>query len=175
MPHYITTHNSSGEAIFDTSIPTSAHKISMRPDVPADDPTGINILYTSHTFRTNLSTTTDLTQYAHDRTNGLPPGTICPKDGFAVSTVTLGPGKSPNHRTMTLDVIYIIEGVIELTLDSGEMRTVRAGDSVVQRGTMHQWNNVTPDGGVARLFGVAVACEDPVRVGGKELSTEWKF
>jgi quercetin dioxygenase-like cupin family protein len=30
---------------------------------------------------------------------------------------------------------------MELTLDSGETRTLRVGDVVVQRGTMHGWRN----------------------------------
>lgn len=76
---------------------------------------------------------------------------------------------------MTLDTIYVLEGEIELLLDSGEMKVLKAGDTIVQRGTMHQWNNVTPNGGVAKLFGVAVTSKEPIAVGGKELSTEWNF
>ncbi|KAF2158832.1 hypothetical protein M409DRAFT_30704 [Zasmidium cellare ATCC 36951] len=174
MPQYITTHNSSGQAIFSTTVPEEPHRISMRPNDPSD-PSDLTILYTSHAFKADLSGESDIQQYSHDRTNGLPPGQICPTNGWGVNIVTLGPGKSPNHRTMTLDVVYILEGEIELTLDSGEQRIVRKGDSIVQRGTMHQWRNVTPDNGVARLLGVAVASEEPVKVGEKELGTEWHF
>lgn len=51
------------------------------------------------------------------------------------------------HRTMTLDVTVVLDGVIELHLEDGEMRQLNAGDSVTQRATMHQWKNVTTDGG----------------------------
>ncbi|KAK4495177.1 hypothetical protein PRZ48_013504 [Zasmidium cellare] len=174
MPHYITTHNSSGQAVFSTAIPEQPHIIPMRKDDP-NDPSDLTILYTSHQYKADFSTESDITQYTHDRTHGLPPGQITPTNGWGVNIVTLGPGKSPNHRTMTLDVVYVLEGEIELTLDSGEMKVVRKGDSIVQRGTMHHWRNVTPSGGVARLLGVAVAAEESVRIGGRELGTEWHF
>ena len=63
------------------------------------------------------------------------------------------------HRTPTLDFVVVLDGVVELELDSGAVRTVKAGDTVVMRGTMHKWRNVTPDGGVARTMGVAQAIE----------------
>ncbi|KAF2446651.1 hypothetical protein P171DRAFT_472108 [Karstenula rhodostoma CBS 690.94] len=54
------------------------------------------------------------------------------------------------HRTMTLDVLVIIEGEIEIHLDSGEKKVVKAGDSIAQRAAMHKWANVTPNNGWAR-------------------------
>lgn len=45
------------------------------------------------------------------------------------------------HRTESLDYIIVVEGEVELRLDSGETRKVRRGDVVVQRGTMHAWKN----------------------------------
>jgi quercetin dioxygenase-like cupin family protein len=42
----------------------------------------------------------------------------------------------------------VIDGEVELELDDGEVRTIRKGDLVVQRGTVHKWTNVTPNGGV---------------------------
>jgi quercetin dioxygenase-like cupin family protein len=85
----------------------------------------------------------------------------------------VGSADSVFHRTMTLDVVVMIEGVIEMHLDSGEKRTLKAGDSLVQRATMHSWRNVTPDGGWARWVVFIQAVEKPVKVGELELDGQW--
>jgi uncharacterized cupin superfamily protein len=45
------------------------------------------------------------------------------------------------HRTETVDVGVVLEGETWLLLDDGSETLVRAGDAVVQRGTMHAWVN----------------------------------
>lgn len=81
--------------------------------------------------------------------------------------------ESGMHRTMTLDTIVVVEGEVEITLDSGEMRTLRVGDNLVQRGTMHKWRNVTPNDGWARWVVFIQAAAGPVKVGGRILGNEW--
>jgi mannose-6-phosphate isomerase-like protein (cupin superfamily) len=44
------------------------------------------------------------------------------------------------QKTRTVDVCHVIEGEIYLVLDTGEV-LVRAGDTVIQRGTRHAWSN----------------------------------
>jgi mannose-6-phosphate isomerase-like protein (cupin superfamily) len=44
------------------------------------------------------------------------------------------------HRTDTVDVATIISGELYAVLESGET-LLRAGDTIVQRGTMHAWQN----------------------------------
>lgn len=44
------------------------------------------------------------------------------------------------QKTRTLDFCLILEGEITLLLDTGEVR-LKAGDTVVQRGTNHAWSN----------------------------------
>lgn len=62
--------------------------------------------------------------------------------GSVVRVVDMLPGKeSPMHRTNSIDYGIVIEGEIELELDSGERRTVRPGGIIVQRGTNHLWRN----------------------------------
>ena len=39
------------------------------------------------------------------------------------------------HRTQSLDFGVVLEGEIELVLDSGETRLLKRGDVAVQRGT----------------------------------------
>jgi quercetin dioxygenase-like cupin family protein len=63
--------------------------------------------------------------------------------------VDLKPGASvAMHRTVSLDYGTVIDGEVELELDDGEVRTIRKGDLVVQRGIVYKWMNVTPNGGV---------------------------
>jgi mannose-6-phosphate isomerase-like protein (cupin superfamily) len=45
------------------------------------------------------------------------------------------------HQTPTIDILQILEGELWLLLDSGEETLLRAGDVVVQRGTVHAWRN----------------------------------
>ena len=47
------------------------------------------------------------------------------------------------HRTQTLDYGVVLDGAIDLELDDGAVKTVGAGEIVVQRGTMHAWHNTT--------------------------------
>jgi uncharacterized cupin superfamily protein len=44
------------------------------------------------------------------------------------------------QKTRTLDFCLILEGEITLVLDTGEVQ-LKAGDTVVQRGTNHAWSN----------------------------------
>ena len=44
------------------------------------------------------------------------------------------------HRTETLDYSYCLEGEIYMVLDDSEL-LIKAGDSVIQRGTNHAWSN----------------------------------
>jgi quercetin dioxygenase-like cupin family protein len=64
--------------------------------------------------------------------------------GTVARYVDLPPGAlSPIHRTVSLDYGVVLEGDIELVLDSGETRELQRGDLVVQRGTMHAWRNTS--------------------------------
>ena len=45
------------------------------------------------------------------------------------------------HRTVSLDYGVVLEGEIDLILDSGESRHMKRGDISVQRGTNHAWKN----------------------------------
>jgi hypothetical protein len=58
------------------------------------------------------------------------------------------------HRSATIDMGTLVEGRIILQLDSGEEVTLKAGDVIVQSGTMHAWYN--PFDEPARFIGVMV-------------------
>ncbi|KAK1487567.1 cupin domain-containing protein [Colletotrichum cuscutae] len=168
MSHHFTTHDAAGKAIF-------SHASGTRES--HQGPSGsIQVVASTHNTPLDLSSEADIEQYKIDRTQSLflSSRVIAPDKGTSARVTVLNPGEEwPMHRTMTFDVVYMLEGVVELHLDSGEKRVVRAGDSVTQRGTKHKWVNVTPDGGVAKWIVFAQAAGDVVRSGGKSLSNEW--
>lgn len=63
--------------------------------------------------------------------------------------------ETPMHRTQTLDHIIVTEGELELLLDSGEKRLVKAGEIVLQRQPMHTWRNPSRTKG-ARMIAIAL-------------------
>ena len=77
-------------------------------------------------------------------------------NGTGAFMVTLAPAvETPSHRTSTIDLDVVIQGEIECELDDGEARRLKPGQSIIQRGTMHKWRNISPDGGWAKLLVVA--------------------
>jgi mannose-6-phosphate isomerase-like protein (cupin superfamily) len=45
------------------------------------------------------------------------------------------------HASQSVDYLVILEGEIDLELDDGVKRRLKAGDLVVQNGTRHAWSN----------------------------------
>ena len=169
MSHYITTHDAAGAAVWFRDVAKES------PEVPIAMGT-VKIVSSTYSFPLDLSTEADIDNFTRDRSNAAFPGTrqMCPDTGTAVVIITMPPGAAtPLHRTMTMDVIYIIQGVVEMTLDSGESRILRSGDSMVQRGTMHGWNNVSLNGEKARIIIFTQPIQEPLEIGGKKLSQEW--
>lgn len=73
------------------------------------------------------------------------------------------PAQHPHiHRTRSLDYIVVLEGEIVLLLDDGEEVALRAGDTVVQRGTNHAWINRSAR--PARLALIFVDAQEPPEV-----------
>jgi quercetin dioxygenase-like cupin family protein len=64
--------------------------------------------------------------------------------GSVIRVVDMLPGcQSPMHRSNSIDYGIVLTNEVELELDGGETRTVRAGGVIVQRGTNHLWRNRT--------------------------------
>lgn len=94
------------------------------------------------------------------------PGIAAP-GGTVIRVMTIAPGhRSPMHRTQTLDYGVVLEGAIDLELDNGAVKTARAGDIVVQRGTIHAWENTTE--APCRIAFILIAAA-PLTVGGRRL------
>jgi hypothetical protein len=61
----------------------------------------------------------------------------------------------PFHRTLTVDFGIVTHGSITLYLDNNERRILKAGDIIVQRGTIHGWHNEGTEW--ARVYFVVVS------------------
>lgn len=76
------------------------------------------------------------------------------------------------HRTISQDYIVVIKGTVSLTLDDGSKTPVSEGGIVVQRATMHGWDNDTNEW--ARILCVLVPANNPV-INGVELKQHMTF
>jgi len=66
-----------------------------------------------------------------------------PPNGTRLMIMDLLPGcQGAMHRTDTLDYVIAVEGEVEMLLD-GSSVVLRAGDVLVQQGTIHAWTNRT--------------------------------
>jgi quercetin dioxygenase-like cupin family protein len=62
-------------------------------------------------------------------------------NGTVFRVVEFAPGVAPrNHRTDSIDYAVIVSGEIDMELDDSVVH-LKAGDVVVQRGTIHNWAN----------------------------------
>jgi quercetin dioxygenase-like cupin family protein len=68
--------------------------------------------------------------------------TATTRDGGTVfRVIEFAPGVAPrNHRTNSIDYAVVLSGEIDMEMD-GTIVTLRAGDVLVQRGTIHDWIN----------------------------------
>jgi len=67
-------------------------------------------------------------------------GTTIP-NGTVFRIVSFGSGVAPrNHRTDSIDYAVVMSGEIDMDLD-GTIVHLKAGDVLVQRGTIHNWIN----------------------------------
>lgn len=89
-------------------------------------------------------------------------GTVC-------RIVEFAPGVAPrNHRTDSIDYAIVVSGEIDMELDDSVVH-LKAGDVVVQRGTIHNWAN---RGTVPCTIAFVLIDAKPVEVNGKTLHAE---
>ncbi|KAH8705421.1 hypothetical protein BGW36DRAFT_367556 [Talaromyces proteolyticus] len=130
---FITGHNANGLAIFNKDI----SEIIPAQNIPTGDI--LYLGYATNQFPTDLDK--DLATYQHYLTN--PPNFTIP-GGTVLCQIDLAPGSvSPLHRTLSLDYAVVIEGTVELKLDSDEVKILQQGDIAIQRGTKHLWRNTS--------------------------------
>ncbi|OOF97630.1 hypothetical protein ASPCADRAFT_45960 [Aspergillus carbonarius ITEM 5010] len=160
---FITDHSPNGRAVFNQDIPA----IIPARAIPTGD--ALYLGYATNQFPTDLSN--DIRTYQHFMTH--PPGFTIP-GGTVLCQIDLAPGSiSPLHRTLSLDYAVVIEGTVELKLDSEEVRTLQRGDIAIQRGTKHLWRNTSQTEWARVLFMLQES--KPVEVAGEELKEDLGF
>jgi mannose-6-phosphate isomerase-like protein (cupin superfamily) len=88
-------------------------------------------------------------------------------NGTVFRIVSFGPGNPDmNHRTDSIDYAVVISGEIDMDLDDGVSVHLKAGDTLVQRGTIHNWKN---RGTEPCLIAFILIHAKPVEAGGKVL------
>jgi len=82
-----------------------------------------------------------------------PPGTPPPDDAdlpdaraeidrvFPGLMASMDPSMPGMHRSDTIDFLYVVSGSVVLRLEDGNTVALAQGDSVVQTGTWHRWEN----------------------------------
>jgi mannose-6-phosphate isomerase-like protein (cupin superfamily) len=96
-------------------------------------------------------------------------GTTIP-NGTVFRVVQFGPGVSPRvHRTNSVDYAVVMAGEIDMELDDGVIVHLKAGDVLVQRGTVHNWVN---KGAEPCVIAFSLIDARPVTAGGKTLEAQ---
>ena len=115
------------------------------------------MVWTTQGFPVNNDTSED--------TSGNATGTTL-AGGTVFRIVEFGPGNTPrNHRTDSIDYAVVMSGEIDMEMD-GSMVHIKAGDVLVQRGTVHNWIN---SGTEPCIIAFSLIDAKSVEAGGKKL------
>ncbi|KAL1965470.1 hypothetical protein VTN77DRAFT_5726 [Rasamsonia byssochlamydoides] len=163
---YITAHDRDGAAVF-----LSASQVpECAPNRSAGDNGEVALLYATDSFPAQLDEEADVALY--DSYLHTPPG-LTPEQGTVMRIVDMRPQKeTPMHRTVSLDYGVVLEGEVELVLDSGQSRVMRRGDVSIQRATAHSYRNRSETDWCRLLF-VYLPVQQPLEVAGRRLKEEW--
>jgi quercetin dioxygenase-like cupin family protein len=163
LKRHITTHDALGKATFSNTVPSDAHVRQSTGGAME-----FSLMYTNKHDPLRITDDADIEAYtSYLKTPPaltIPGGTVC-------RTVDFAPGyTSPMHRTVSLDFGVVVEGEVELQLDSGEIRLLKRGDVAVQRGTNHAWRNTSQDQWCRMLYVLQAA--ESVTLGGNALDED---
>ena len=148
----VTGHDQDGKAV--VLIDDIARSTSSRPGTTA------SVVWTTQGFPVNNDYSVDTAGEAMSTT--LAGGTV-----FRI--VEFGPGNHPrNHRTDSIDYAVVMSGEIDMEMD-GTTVHLRAGDVLVQRGTIHNWIN---NGTEPCIIAFSLIDAKPVEVNGKVLQAQ---
>jgi mannose-6-phosphate isomerase-like protein (cupin superfamily) len=91
------------------------------------------------------------------------------KNGTVFRVVEFMPGVSPRvHRTDSIDYAIVMSGEIDMEMDDSVVH-LKAGDVLVQRGTIHNWVN---RGTEPCVMAFVLIDAKPVEIGGKTLHAQ---
>ncbi|KAK5661587.1 hypothetical protein OQA88_9684 [Cercophora sp. LCS_1] len=154
----ITGHNEEGKAIVQSHndfewVPYDSGRLAF------------SVAYTTSEFPVDLNKDKDIDEHKTVVASGNL-GLVNPK-GTVLRCVDFAPGYACDmHRTKSLDYGIVLEGEVDMVLDSGESYPMKRGDVAVQRATQHQWVNRSKTEW-ARMMFVLQDCQ-PLIVNGEE-------
>lgn len=135
---------------------------------PNDDGIAFALSYTTKGFPVSMDNDEDFGVYDKYLNNA--PGLVV-SGGTVLRHVDIPPNtECAMHRTVSLDYGTVLEGEVELLLDSGEKRIMKRGDVAIQRGTMHQWINNSKTEWVRMLF--VLQESKPLKIAGQKFEEE---
>ena len=161
---YTTENDADGNSFFSTRLPESL-------EVGSELGGGLQRLgYQTEKSPVSLSNNRDLERYKTVLQTQGP--LVAPGGGSNVWYNDIPPGaeSSPMHRTVSLDIIIQVIGEVELTLSNEETRTIKPGDMVIQRSTLHKWRNPSKTEW-ARMVAIVSECQPYVTTKGEALGT----
>ncbi len=121
----VTGHDAKGRAVVKID-EVSKNIVSSRPGQTAC------VVWTTESFPVNNTGADD---------EGLRKVGTTLKNGTVFRVVEFAPGVAPrNHRTDSIDYAVVVSGEIDMELDDSVVH-LKAGDVLVQRGTIHNWAN----------------------------------
>ena len=147
----VTGHDASGKAEV-TIDEVSRNLVSWRPGQMGC------VVWTTEGFPVDNAADTD---------GGLRQVATTLKNGTVFRVVEFAPGVAPRvHRTDSIDYAVVIAGEIDMELDDAVVH-LKAGDVLVQRGTIHNWVN---RGSEPCVVAFVLIDANPVEAAGKLLS-----
>jgi quercetin dioxygenase-like cupin family protein len=145
----VTGHDNSGKAI--VTIDEMCNPVSPRSGVSAC------VAWTSEGFPVNNDGDADEAKRQTGTTHD---------NGTVFRIIEFAPGNGGrNHRTDSIDYACILSGEIDMDIDGAEVH-LKAGDVIVQRGTIHNWIN---RGSEPCVIAFVLIAAHPVVAGGKTL------
>jgi quercetin dioxygenase-like cupin family protein len=149
----VTGHNASGRAVVKID-EVAKNLVSSRPGATAC------VVWTTEGFPVDNTGEED----AGKRKTGT---TL--DNGTVFRILELMPGVTPrNHRTDSIDYAVVMSGEVDMELDDATVQ-LKAGDVLVQRGTIHNWVNRGTEPCVIAFVLIAAK---PVTVAGKVLHAQ---
>jgi len=155
--------------------------LQIRRVVTGHDPSGRAVVKIDEVARNLVSSRTGATACVVWTTEGFPVDNTGEEDaglrktgttldnGTVFRILELAPGVTPrNHRTDSIDYAVIMSGEVDMELDDAKVH-LKAGDVLVQRGTIHNWVN---HGTEPCVIAFVLIAAKPVTVGGKVLRAE---
>jgi len=149
----VTGHDETGRAVVKID-EISRDLVSSRPGATA------SVVWTTQGFPVDNTGSED---------QGRRPTGTTLDNGTVFRVLELAPGSSPrNHRTDSIDYAVVMAGQIDMELDDTTVH-LKAGDVLVQRGTIHNWIN---RGTVPCVIAFVLIAAKPVEVGGRVLRAQ---